>query len=48
MRSPRRTLAAAILPGDSIIVRCGGLTHQAVVWKIDAANNRVLMLDPFY
>ena len=32
--------------GDRLVVRCGQLTHMAIVWSVDARN--VVFLDPFY
>lgn len=46
--SSHRDLADSVLPGDSIVVRCGALVHTAVVWEIDRKKERLIMLDPFF
>jgi len=40
-------LAAAILPGDNIVVLSGGRSHYATVWAIDRGAGTVSVLDPF-
>lgn len=37
-----------IYPGDQIFVRCGHLIHYSVVWSIDHAKQKFLLLDPFH
>ncbi len=44
----RTALSAAMLPGDSFVVRCGVLVHQAVVWSVNRTTGGVTVLDPFY
>ena len=36
-----------MLPGDEIAVRCGRLSHYAIIWDVDPAKNSVWLLDPF-
>jgi hypothetical protein len=40
-------LASNLLSGDELFVRCGPLTHAAVLWSLDSKKD-VLLLDPFY
>jgi hypothetical protein len=44
----RPALAARLLPGDELVVRCGSLAHQATVWEINKSSGTILLLDPFY
>ncbi|HEX8109685.1 MAG TPA: hypothetical protein VF516_18265 [Kofleriaceae bacterium] len=41
-------LAAAILPGDVMIVLADGRSHYATVWAIDRPGGTILVLDPFW
>lgn len=40
-------LAFNLQNGDEVLVRCGPLTHAAVLWSLDSQND-VLLLDPFF
>jgi hypothetical protein len=46
---PNRTaLSGTMLPGDWLVVRCGVLVHQALVWSVNRTTGGLTVLDPFY
>jgi len=44
----RDTIMKIVGPDDSLIVRCGPLTHVAVIYKIDKEQEKVYFMDPLY
>lgn len=42
----RPLIEKAIAPGDRVIVRCGALTHIAIVYRTDLAANKIYFADP--
>jgi len=45
---PSGKLAAQLLPGDFVLVRCGGIAHYALVWSIEREAGTIAFLDPFH
>lgn len=41
-------LLAAIQPGDTVNVRCGGIAHTAVVLLVDRSRDAITFTDPLY
>jgi tetratricopeptide (TPR) repeat protein len=42
-------ITSRLLNGDSIVVRCGLLTHEATLWSLPSNHSDyVLLLDPYY
>jgi hypothetical protein len=45
---PAATILRMLLPADRLFVRCGPLSHVAVVVKTDAGSDELWLSDPFY
>lgn len=41
-------IAQQLSAGNTIHVRCGGLAHTAVVFKVDRQQDQILLMDPLY
>jgi hypothetical protein len=45
---PRETIMANLLPDDTVIVRCGPLSHVAVLYKVNSSSDELWFSDPLY
>jgi hypothetical protein len=48
LRVPFKQLGDALLPGDTIHVSCGPLSHTTVVFSLDAKKDTILLVDPLF
>ena len=45
---PRKSVLSNILRDDTVIVRCGPISHVAVVYNFTEQQDRILFIDPLY
>jgi len=48
IQTTRAAMIAEVRPGDAVFLRCGPLSHVAVVYVIDKIRGRIELIDGFY